>query len=56
MYLGELPNMFEYGYIYVDDGNDSDIKSLSEYYPYLGSIPKKKVLELTYKVSKNKEI
>ena len=53
MYLGELVNMFHNGCLYVDDGKNSNIKYLRYEYPNLGSIEKKKVLELAYKLNKN---
>ena len=54
MYIGEKADLFVDGSIYVADAKDSDIKLLSNV--HYGSIPKKKVLELAYKISKGKEI
>jgi len=55
-YLGELPNIFINGCIYVADGKDNNMKYLRYEYPHLASMEKKKVLELSYRLSKNQEI
>ena len=56
MYIGENADLFVNGSIYVADAKNSDIKYLRDMYYGSISIPKKKVLELAYKVSKGKEI
>ena len=48
--------MFINGNLYVEDGKDNNMKYLRYEYPQLGSIEKKKVLELAYRVSKGKDI
>ena len=54
LYYGRKPCNLYNGIIYADD--KEDIIQLYEKKVYISSIKKKKVLELAYKVSKNKEI